>query len=138
MNGAIGWEKPTKLDSPPLSGLDPPKPPPPSVPVRLEPPIVTAFAYHGNSYATAALSLERERQAAHDLLTGLPNRKLLIEQARAAIEDANAEDEVVGFSAGCSRGCRTDASTARGDLDFGNDAQGDVTAVFAKPKLGLT
>jgi hypothetical protein len=53
-------------------------------------------------------------------------------------EDANAEDEVVAFSAGCSRGCRTEASTARGDLDFGNDAKGDVTAVFAKPELGLT
>lgn len=53
-------------------------------------------------------------------------------------EDANADDEVVDFSTSCSRGCRTGASAARGDLDLENDAKGDVTAVFAKPKLPLT
>jgi diguanylate cyclase (GGDEF)-like protein len=40
-------------------------------------------------YATAAMSLERERQALHDPLTGLPNRKLLIQDARSRIETAD-------------------------------------------------
>jgi len=48
-------------------------------------------------YATAAMSVERERQALHDLLTGLPNRKLLILQATRAIEDAAAEKKKVGL-----------------------------------------
>jgi diguanylate cyclase (GGDEF)-like protein len=42
-------------------------------------------------YATAAMSLERERQALHDELTGLPNRKMLIQRARCAVDDAAAE-----------------------------------------------
>jgi diguanylate cyclase (GGDEF)-like protein len=43
-------------------------------------------------YATAAMSREREEQAYHDSLTGLANRKLLIEDARdriVAADDAN-------------------------------------------------
>ena len=48
-------------------------------------------------YATAAMSLERERQALHDILTGLPNRKFLIEQAADAIDDAAAEQKQVAL-----------------------------------------
>jgi diguanylate cyclase (GGDEF)-like protein len=48
-------------------------------------------------YATAALSLERERQALHDTLTGLPNRKLLVQQAREALAEAKANDTRVAL-----------------------------------------
>ena len=51
----------------------------------------------GAVYATAALSLERERQALHDLLTGLPNRKLLVQRARQALAEAKASDTRVGL-----------------------------------------
>jgi len=47
-------------------------------------------------YATAALSLERERQALQDPLTGLPNRKLLIRDAKSRIE--NADDLNLGVA----------------------------------------
>jgi len=40
-------------------------------------------------YATAAMSLERERESLRDSLTGLPNRKLLIQDARERIETAD-------------------------------------------------
>jgi diguanylate cyclase (GGDEF)-like protein len=48
-------------------------------------------------YATAAMSLEREQQSLHDMLTGLPNRKLLFQHARGAIEDAAAEGRQVAL-----------------------------------------
>ncbi len=40
-------------------------------------------------YRTSAMSLEKEHQAHHDPLTGLPNRKLLLEQLDRALETAN-------------------------------------------------
>ncbi|HET6908488.1 MAG TPA: EAL domain-containing protein [Mycobacteriales bacterium] len=40
-------------------------------------------------YATAEMSLERERQAYHDALTGLGNRKLLVQDARNRIQEAD-------------------------------------------------
>jgi diguanylate cyclase (GGDEF)-like protein len=51
----------------------------------------------GAVYATAALSLERERQALHDSLTGLPNRKLLVQKARDAFAEAKANDTRVAL-----------------------------------------
>jgi diguanylate cyclase (GGDEF)-like protein len=40
-------------------------------------------------YATAQMSLEKERQAYHDSLTGLANRKLLLKEARERIQTAD-------------------------------------------------
>jgi diguanylate cyclase (GGDEF)-like protein len=48
-------------------------------------------------YATASLSLERERQALHDTLTGLPNRKLLVQRAREALAQAKTSDTRVAL-----------------------------------------
>ncbi len=40
-------------------------------------------------YRTSAMSLEKEHQAHHDPLTGLPNRKLLLEQLESALAKAD-------------------------------------------------
>jgi diguanylate cyclase (GGDEF)-like protein len=39
-------------------------------------------------YATASMTRSREYESAHDSLTGLPNRKMLIERAALALEEA--------------------------------------------------
>jgi diguanylate cyclase (GGDEF)-like protein len=51
----------------------------------------------GAVYGTAAMSREREQQSLHDSLTGLANRKLLVEQARAAIRLAAAQRHYVAL-----------------------------------------
>jgi diguanylate cyclase (GGDEF)-like protein len=40
-------------------------------------------------YATASLTRDRERESTHDLLTGLPNRKLLLEHTNEAVRTAD-------------------------------------------------
>jgi diguanylate cyclase (GGDEF)-like protein len=44
--------------------------------------------------ASARLALQSRHDARHDTLTGLPNRRLLIESARMALAAANAEERV--------------------------------------------
>jgi diguanylate cyclase (GGDEF)-like protein len=39
-------------------------------------------------YATAAMTRDRERESMHDLLTGLPNRRLLLERTNEAVDEA--------------------------------------------------
>jgi diguanylate cyclase (GGDEF)-like protein len=48
-------------------------------------------------YANAAMSLQREHQAHHDELTGLPNRTLLLRRAAAALADAANGGGRAGF-----------------------------------------
>jgi diguanylate cyclase (GGDEF)-like protein len=48
-------------------------------------------------YMNAALSVQREHQAHHDELTGLSNRKLLIRQTNAALQDAARSGAKAGF-----------------------------------------
>ncbi len=48
-------------------------------------------------YLNAAMSRQREYQAHHDELTGLPNRKLLIKQSTEELEKAGRDGSAVGF-----------------------------------------
>ncbi len=48
-------------------------------------------------YATAGMALDREHQANHDALTGLPNRKLLVEQLEAALAQRKDGESVALF-----------------------------------------
>jgi diguanylate cyclase (GGDEF)-like protein len=48
-------------------------------------------------YKSAAVSLEREHEALHDALTGLPNRQLLLEHVRRAIDDATRSGRSVAL-----------------------------------------
>ena len=48
-------------------------------------------------YLTAEVSVQREHQALHDELTGLPNRKLLLRRCEVALAEASRSSGVAGF-----------------------------------------
>ncbi|MDQ1688317.1 MAG: hypothetical protein QOK42_1292 [Frankiaceae bacterium] len=48
-------------------------------------------------YKSAAVSLEREHEALHDALTGLPNRQLLVEHIRRSIDDGTRSGRAVAL-----------------------------------------
>ena len=48
-------------------------------------------------YKNASISAEREHQALHDTLTGLPNRKLLLSKVGEALANAGPGDQQVGL-----------------------------------------
>jgi diguanylate cyclase (GGDEF)-like protein len=48
-------------------------------------------------YLNAAVSVQREHQAMHDELTGLPNRKMLLRQTEASLAKASRTSRVAGF-----------------------------------------
>ena len=60
--------------------------------------LVLLFAFPlGAIYVNAAISVQREHQAHHDELTGLPNRKLLMLRLAGALDQAEASGSKVGF-----------------------------------------
>jgi hypothetical protein len=72
-----------------------------------------------------------------ELLLNTENGDFSELEKAARPEDANAEVEVVGFSAACSSGCPIEVSAARGDFGLENAAKGEVVAVFAKPEFDV-
>jgi hypothetical protein len=152
-----------KLDKPPPSGLGPPNPPTlPSVPPRLEPPkppkpdepsppkldeVLTAKGDVPPKplddpkppvVCSGDASDPKPLDALAELLPNVEKGDFSKVENAERPDDANAEVEVVGFSACCSIAFPNDASAARGDLDLENVAKGEAVAVFAKPELGLT
>jgi hypothetical protein len=77
-------------------------------------------------------------EALGELLLNAENGDFSEPEKAARPEDANAEVDVVDFSAACSGGCPTEVSAARGDFGLENAAKGEVAAVFAKQELDLT
>ncbi|MBO0824748.1 MAG: GGDEF domain-containing protein, partial [Actinobacteria bacterium] len=60
--------------------------------------LVLLFAFPlGAIYVNAAVSVQREHQAHHDELTGLPNRAMLMRELAATLAHASQSDAKVGF-----------------------------------------